>query len=98
MDKNASWENLGFKKWGFLLEQILVIYKNKIINPPTITRNIVRGIQEDWVIIRLQIEIKIVWSKRIIPKEIGCEETKIMEELNIANSINVLIISMNSLI
>lgn len=74
------------------------MYKNKIINPPTITRKIVRGIQEEWVIIRLQIEIKTVWNKRIIPKEIGCEEIKMMEELNIDKNISVLIISMNSLI
>lgn len=72
---------LKLSNLNLLLEQILVTYVKIIINPLTITKNIVNGIQDDVVKKRVIIQVRIVWIKSRHPIDKGVCNLDIITEI-----------------
>lgn len=82
---------------NLIFEQILFTYVKTTINPPTITKNIERGIHAENVVIRVIRHIKTVCIKIINPNVIGWFNIIIVLERKIIKDKIILIIPACSL-
>lgn len=83
---------------NFSFEAILLIYINKISNPPINIKKVIIDIQEAVIILDRVIVIKVVWTSSNIPIDMGIFIVGIIIEMNIIVLIIIIFISANILI
>lgn len=83
---------------NFSFDAILHIYANKIINPPTIIKNVIIGNHEEFVILFMIIMMIIVCIKSDIPNDIGFFIIRFIVEIIIVIFIIVNLISVSILL